>query len=494
MKISLVPVPQAQLSDNLVDWLHVEDRRLGLISSLDGGQLVTLVLDCTDASAQCWLTPLDSDVYHSLTPSVPQAHWFERALNDLFGIRAAGHPRLKSVLQQSSCKGNLHPLRSIAQCGNPDHGHKSDNSYLHVSGEGVYEIPVGPVHAGIIEPGHFRLNCLGETIINLEIRLGFLHRGVERRLTEIPWRSARFVAEAASSDAAAACAIAHAIAVESMSDITVPERAQYLRTLALEVERVSMHINDLGGMSVDLGWSWLAANLSRLRGMTQEMAALLSGSRFLRNFICPGGVSVDPDARLGELKRMSEVVSKQLEVPINAFFDNSSVHDRTVKVGEISRSAARELGLVGVAARGSGIAYDARQHFAHGLYPALAPAMAVETAGDVLSRLKVRSAEIVGSLDLIRTALDNITSGTTSSELPNKLPGDTIGVGIVEAFRGELIHLIFTDKHGAIKRYCIKDPSFNNWTALAIAAGGNLVADFPVCNKSFSLSYSGVDL
>lgn len=494
MKVQLVPVALTQLSYRLKDWLSNVSRRLGLISSLDGSQLVTFVLDTAEPSLQCWLTPLDDDTYVSLTRSIPQAHWYERTLNDLFGISAIGHPRLKSVLRHPAYGEHFEPLRSAPPCRNEQHAHKTDSSYLHVRGEGVYEIPVGPVHAGIIEPGHFRLNCLGETIVNLEIRLGFLHRGVEKRLTEVPWRNVRFVAESAASDSAAANALAHAVAIESIAGIAVPARAQYLRSLALEVERVAMHVGDLGGMGVDLGWGGFAASLSRLRGSALEMASLLSGQRFLRGFICPGGVTADPDARLGEFRRIGLLLAKELKPMLDMFFDNSRIHDRTVKIGEVSNSLAREFGLVGVAARGSGVAYDARQHFPHGIYPEMAPAIAMETGGDVLSRLKIRAAEIAASLDLMNKILDDIAGGAICRELTDSLPGNSIGAGIVEAFRGELIHLIFTGESGSISRYCIKDPSFNNWTALAIAARNNLVADFPVCNKSFSLSYSGNDL
>ena len=350
------------------------------------------------------------------------------------------------------------------------------------------------MHAGIIEPGHFRLNCLGETIVNLEIRLGFLHRGVEKRLTEVPWKNARFVAEAAASDTAAAGALAHSIALESIAEITVPERAQYLRSLALEIERIAMHTGDLGGMAVDLGWGGLAACLSRLRGTALDMAALLSGQRFLRGFICPGGVSSDPDVHLSQIRKTAGQLTRELEPVLDMFFDSSHVLDRTVEVGKVSDSLAREFGLVGIAARASGIAYDARRHFHCGVYPSMAPPAALETAGDAQARLKIRAAEITASLKLIGLFLDGIEGGDVCGVLPGALPDNSIGAGIVEAFRGELIHLIFTAEKGSISRYCIKDPSFNNWTALAIAARNNLVADFPVCNKSFSLSYSGHDL
>jgi Ni,Fe-hydrogenase III large subunit len=464
-------------------------QRLGLISSIDGHQLITLMLDLQTGTAQLLESALTGSTYPSLTLTLPQCHWFERALSDLFAITPLGHPRLKPAILNEAYTGIAHPL--AAENSVQTH---ADFSYLEVEGDGIYELGVGPVHAGIIEPGHFRLSCLGESVVNLELRLGYLHRGVESRLTEIPWQKARFVAEAAASDTAVANALAHAIAIESIQGIEPPDRAQYLRTIALEIERLAMHIADIGGMSVDLGAASMAATFGRLRGMALRLADLLSGSRFLRGFICPGGITKHNDSLLAELHRTCRQLRQEILPILETFREDPAVYDRLHGTGYLSASLAKEFGTVGVSARASNVPYDARLSFPHATYPKVKLNLALQTDGDALSRLLIRMEEVSTSFDLIDEHLQGLPSGPIIAAVPQELAKDSVGLGIVEAFRGELIHLILTDDRGKIRRYVIKDPSVNNWTALAIAVRQNMVQDFPVCNKSFSLSYSGHDL
>jgi len=232
--------------------------------------------------------------------------------------------------------------------------------FLEVKGEGVYELPVGPIHAGVIEPGHFRFSCFGETIVNLEIRLGFLHRGVEKRLTEVPWQKAHFVAESIATDTACANALTHAEAIESIAQVKVPERAKFLRTIALEIERLAVHIIDVGGMCTDLGLLGIAANISRLRGNALRMGDLLAGSRFLRAFVIPGGVRRVEERKLGEIKAGCQSLRKDLRPLITMFMENQMAVERMEGVGVISSSLAGEFGMVGVGARATGIDYDVR--------------------------------------------------------------------------------------------------------------------------------------
>lgn len=484
--------PVEELSEALRLWLH-HNNRLGLITSIDGTQLVTLVLDISQAQTHCWISPLQADSYHSLTPNIPQAHWFERTIFDTFAVLPTGHPRLKPVILNEAYTAQFAPLQSNRHIAESRLGLR-DFNYMHVAGEGVYEIPVGPVHAGIIEPGHFMLSAMGETVLNLEIRLGYLHRGVEKRMTEVPWSKARFVAESAASDTAAANALASANAIESLLGIDISDKSLVLRSLALEVERIAMHIGDVGGMAVDLGYGAVSGALSRLRGLALRLADLLSGSRYLRGFICPGGVTRDPDKYLAEFRNTAKQLRRDLMPVINNFLSNPSVYERLHGTGVLSASLAKEFGMVGVIARASSISYDVRNVFRQKEFPGLTPPISIETDGDALARTKVRISEIDTSFDLIAQLLDTITAGHISTEMPMTLKPNSVGLGIVEAFRGELIHLAFTDKEGQIMRYAIKDPSFNNWTGLAISVRNNVVADFPVCNKSFGLSYSGHDL
>jgi Ni,Fe-hydrogenase III large subunit len=255
-----------------------------------------------------------------------------------------------------------------------------------------------------------------------------------------------------------------------------------------------MHIIDIGGMATDLGFLGVAAGMGRMRGMALRLADLLAGSRFMRGFICPGGVLKDPGEKLKEIKKNLRPLRAGVKELVEFFMDNPAVHERTENVCVVSHSLAEEFGLVGVAGRACGIEYDARQHFAHGIHPQQAPRVVVEKAGDVFSRVKVRVRELFNSIDFIDQLLDSIPDGPVQAKLPETLQPNSVGLGIVEAFRGELIHLVFTDDKGQIKRYAIKDPSFNNWTGVSIAVRDNMMADFPVCNKSFSLTYSGHDL
>ncbi|MBY0357156.1 MAG: NADH-quinone oxidoreductase subunit C [Candidatus Obscuribacterales bacterium] len=490
--ISIIePKDEMELLPALKQWLQNDEHRLGLITSLDGKQLVTLLLDLASRQAKCWITEFAGDSYRSFTSSVPQAHWFERALFDMYGLLPKGHPRLKPALLNEAYSGIFAPLRSLAE---HDEGksYERDLSYMDVGGEGVYEVPVGPVHAGIIEPGHFRLSCMGERILNLEIRLGFLHRGVEKRLTEVPLTKTRFIAEAVASDTAAANAIASAQAIESLAGLVVPEKAVCLRALALEIERLSMHVCDLGGMAADLGCGAISAAFSRLRGSVFRLGELLSGSRFLRAYILPGGVARDADRYLAEFARTLKPLRKELNVVIDSFISDAMVLERLDGVGVLSPAFAKEFGLVGVAGRASAVSYDVRKVFQNKILPE--PRIRFESAGDALSRTKIRVFEIGTSLDLIEQLLASLPSGPIAVAAPELLVPDSIAVGIVEAFRGELIHMISTDNKGRIKRYAVKDPSLNNWTGLAIAVRNNFLADFPVCNKSFGLSYSGHDL
>lgn len=453
-----------------------------------------LLLDTRQGGGTILSAPLPNGVceYPALTPYLPAAHWAERALGDFFGIHAAGHPRWKSLLLHDPMWPNdLFPLADAGQATR----NREPYRFQEVQGEGIHEIPVGPIHAGIIEPGHFRFSCVGEIVTNLEIRLGYQHRGIEKRLTAAPWQQSRFVAESASSDTAAGNALAHAVAIEGMLGVTVPERAAALRTIALELERLGNHLGDLGALSGDIGYSAGAALFPPLRGATLSLAQLLTGNRRQRWFIRPGGIARDlDDNRLRALRQGIADLAKRAAEHIPLVLENPGVIERMESTGRLAPSLARDFGIVGPAGRASGSGYDARRHFEHGLFPALAPPPAGRETGDVLARTQIKAVEIASSLEIIIQLVEALPETPVSVPLPPILPASAAGVGIVEAWRGELIHWVTTDDAGNIARYAIKDPSFNNWTGLAIAVRGNLVADFPLCNKSFNLSYSGNDL
>ncbi len=463
--------------------------------NLDAAHLVieALLLDTNSGAYRIISAPLaeGSATYPSVTPLLPAAHHAERAAGDMFGIKAMGHPRWKSLLLHEAWPPELFPLAGASQVTVP----RAPYRFLEVHGEGIHEIPVGPIHAGIIEPGHFRFSCLGEVITNVEIRLGYQHRGVEKRLSLAPWQQARFIAESASSDTAAGNALAHAVAIEQLLQLTAPPRAQALRTLALELERLANHVGDIGAICGDIGYSVGSSLFPPLRGAILALAQLLTGTRRQRYYILPGGVvrDLDETGRRAIKNGLAELAAT-LQKHIPLVLENHAVLERMVDVGRLSAELAADFGMVGPAARASGSGYDARRAFAHGCYPALSPTPARREGGDALARTQIRVDEIATSIAIVDGLLDALPDSLYRLDLPKCLPAAQVGVGIVEAWRGELIHWVTTNDAGEIARYAIKDPSFNNWTGLGIAVRGNLVADFPLCNKSFNLSYSGNDL
>ncbi len=490
MRIELLPLAMEKRKPVVHAALH-NGERLGLITSIDGNQLLTVLVSTLTGAVRCFETPLVEKHYPSLTPTIPQAHWFERTVWDMFGLLPEGHPRLKRTHLHEPYTNVPPPLSSRAGRELENHAYQ----FLKVEGDGLYEIPVGPIHAGIIEPAHFRFSCFGEVIVNLEVQLGYVHRGVEKNLAESHWRKTGFIAEAAASDMPVANAVANAIAIESLFGASVSRRSALLRGVALEVERLGMHLSDLGGLAGDVGYLAIASSLGRLRARPLRIADLLSGNRFMRGFIRPGGVSRDlPESLLLEIHATVRELRSELAPVLSFYLDNQVAIDRMEGVGKVSPSLARDFGLVGVAGRASGNDYDCRLWNADFAGLRHEFTVAHDGAGDVLARAKIRIMEVGTSLNIVEDFLSNLVPGKHRTDLPDTLPASSCAIGIVESHRGELIHLLITDESGGIKRYCIKDPSVNNWTGLAIAVRNNYVADFPLCNKSFSLSYGGHDL
>ena len=492
MTIDLIPLDLQQRKRKVAESIAA-GARLGFITSIDGRQLITALLWTTTGRVECFETALDGFEYPSISKQMPQAHWYERTAWDMFGLYPKGHPRLKHSHLHEPYASVSPPLSATIRAAEDREFH-----FLDVEGPGIYEIPVGPIHAGIIEPGHFRFSCYGEVIVNLELQLGYVHRGVEKRLTEIDWRHTRFVVEAAASDMAVAQALTNATLFESFFDVEIPRSVQLLRTTAAELERVAMHISDIGGLATDLGFLGVASSFSRLRGAALGAGEALSGNRFMRGYICPGGVHRQIDAQtILAIKEQTKLLASDLKPVTEIFLNNQVAIDRMDGIGKISQRLATDFGLVGLPARACGIPYDCRTFFTYATFPDPNLPVWVDNAGDILARLKARINEIDTSLSLINNALKELEAsppGLFRIELPKTLPPDKSSIAIVESHRGELIHFATTDGAGAIKRYYIKDASVNNWTALAIAVRNHVVADFPLCNKSFSLSYSGHDM
>jgi len=438
-----------------------------------------------------WLEVLGTEVgqaYPSFTPSCPQAARFEREVCEQFGVRPAGHPWLKPVRGEASWgPGPVEPHPRGAEIG-------VGYPFFSMEGSGVHEVAVGPVHAGVIEPGHFRFQCHGEVVHHLEIVLGYQHRGVERALLGGPHRATVQQIEELSGDATVAHATAYCEVREALAAQVVPPRGQALRALALELERMACHTGDLGALAGDVGFLPTAAYCGRLRGVFLDLTAELCGNRFGRGFVRPGGVT--RDLADGDARRMLETLrtaEPELRSAVELFFSSGSVLARVEQVGVVSREDALALGLVGVAARACGLSVDARQDHPSGLYRVSHIPVATSSGGDVHARAVVRWLEVQRSLDFVRRVLRELPSGPVRT--PEKPPRpDAAAFSLVEGWRGEVVHVAVTGRSGSFERYKVVDPSFRNWPGLELAVRGQQVSDFPLCNKSFNLSYSGHDL
>lgn len=454
------------------------------------------VLFALDAS-HGWLMlssrlPGQAPRYPSVTARVTAAHWYERYAMDMFGIIADGHPDPRRLVHHENVPLGTHPLRKdfawntkLAQADVPYPMHR-------VSGEGVYELPVGPIHAGIIEPGHFRFNTAGERIITLEGKLFFTHKGVEKLLEGKTTLQAMPFIERISGDMAASNALAFCQAVEATSGAEIPERAARLRSLACELERITMHVHDLANICGNgTGFTVMAAQGFRIKESLVRLSERVFGNRFWRGFIQPGGVSKDlTDAQLKDILESLIAARGEMNGLLDLARHTDGLRERLETTGVLKREAAIAYGALGVAARASGIDRDVRRDHPYAAYAAFAPEIVVETTEDVYARFEVRRRELAVSAKLVERIISGLEPGVISKDCPIR---DGFGLGAVESWRGELLAFVRM-KQGVIDRCVVRDPSFCNWALFGELAPGNIVPDFPLCNKSLDLSYSGNDL
>ena len=467
----------------------IEEFRAGLLQAATGGLRVAALLAARgpgepagpapllavladDAAGKLFLA-LSEPVsrYASLTPELPQVHLFERELHETAGVLPEGHPWLK-------------PVRRRAETA----------AYFAERGEEVHEVGVGPIHAGIIEPGHFRFQCHGEVVHHLEIQLGYQHRGLEALLSAGPDRRSLALAESVCGDATVAHAWAHCMAREALADCAPSLRAEGLRALALELERLANHIGDLGAIGGDIGFLPATAYFGRMRGDFLNLLTALSGSRYGRGLLRPGGAAFDLTEELGcEFRRVLGRAADDLKRVGDLFFTAPSVISRLEETGVVSAADCRALGMVGLAARAAGADRDARQDHAYGLYRFKhIPVVRLET-GDVYARAMARWLEAGRSLEFVWSLVSAPPEGPALSPCGPLAP-ERVAVSLVEGWRGEVCHVVKTDAAGKFDWYKVVDPSFHNWFGLTLALRGGEISDFPLCNKSFNLSYAGHDL
>lgn len=430
------------------------------------------------------------DEYTSLSNKCEPFQLFEREIAEQFGIVPKYHPWLKMVRYHPNSQGKKDVFGNDYTKDIP-----GNYPYYSVEGDEIHEVAVGPVHAGVIEPGHFRFNCIGERVLNLEIQLGYQHRGIEDLILKADPKRLPIIIEGIAGDTTVANGVSLAQAVEALASIQIDQGSHIIRTIGLELERIANHVGDLGALSCDVAFLPPANYCGRMRGDFLNMSLLICGNRMGKGLVRPGGVRFSIDDEISkELMRRINELEPQVEHVIDLIFSTPSVRARFEDCGIVSTSDANHLGLVGPAGRACGLPYDARRTFATEYYPSIDIPENAKTTGDVFARAKMRAEEILQSISIIKSLLkDTIETNCVDTEVFN-LPPSSFVVTVNEAWRGELSHCIITDAEGKILRYKIKDPSFHNWNGLAMSLRNTEISDFPLNNKSYNLSYCGFDL
>jgi Ni,Fe-hydrogenase III large subunit len=454
-------------------WGEVSDVHMALLDEA-AGDIAVISYACSNGK------------YPSVAARHPPAVRPERAIRDLFGLQAEGAPDARPWLDLGFWDVR-HPLGKQQPASAPE-----PYRFLSAEGEGLHQIPVGPVHAGIIEPGHFRFTANGEHVVRLEQRLGYVHKGIESLMTGATLEQAAKLAARTSGDSTVAYAYAFAQAAEAALEVTPPSRAVYLRALMAELERLANHFGDIGAICNDASFALMHAQCGILRERTLRAAADCFGHRLMMDAIVPGGVAGDiaPGGAAG-LRALLGEVRKVFPRLIELYDNTASLQDRTVTTGIVRADYVRQFGAGGYLGRASGRAFDVRRSLRYAPYDKLTFEVPVLDAGDVNARVWIRIREVEQSLSLVEQILDALPQGATNS--PTKAKAGE-GLGLAEAFRGDVLVWLRLDGGGRVKRCHLRDASWFQWPLLEVAVEGNIVADFPLCNKSFNCSYSGHDL
>ncbi len=437
--------------------------------------------------------PQDQPEMTSLTNAVHAVNWQEREIQDMFGIKLIGHPNPRRCVLHDDWP-EVYPLRKDFDLRTklpPFTGAR--HKFREVEGEGVFQVPVGPVHAGIIEPGHFLFSVAGEPVLYLQLRLFYVHKGTEKLFESLPIPHCVRLAESISGDSSFAHATAFCHALERAAGVEAPPRARALRTICLELERLYNHVADIGAICTDVSFVIAHAHGMRLKESVLRLNEQLTGNRLLRGMACLGGVRFDFDAgQLRALAKLVDAFEKEFKELVEIIRSHSGTRDRLETTGVLKPELARNLGIVGIAGRASGFDHDLRRDFPHAFYDQVQFTVPVFTEGDVQRRMVVRREELFQSFGIIRQVVENLPAGPFQTKI-GEVPPDRVALGYVEGWRGEIFHWVHTARGNRLARCKIKDPSLQNWPALSEAILGNIIPDFPVVNKSFNLSYSGTD-
>ncbi len=465
--------------------LHAADDRActgsfslyAVLSLRSWDELLTLVTSATDS-------------FPSLTPSIYYANWYEREIQDMFGLRAAGHPDPRPLVLYDSWPEGNYPLRKDFDARTKVPKVHSPYLFNKVEGDGVFEVPVGPVHAGVIEPGHFRFSIAGEPILNLEVRMGCVHRGVEKRLENASPSSALRMVERISGDNGVAHSLAYCQALEGKTG--VPMTVEFGRCILAELERIYNHLGDIAGLALDTAFSVPAAQAYSLRERMLRLNQRLTGQRLLWGVLTVGGMrDVLNEGAINDVQRTLLDVGNETDALVQMMMGTPSFIDRVETTGIISPEVARDLRLVGPVGRASGMDFDVRRDHPYAAYGRLNFRVPVRSNGDVLARMNVKVAEIKESSSLVIESIDKMSGSLSSVKVV--VPQDGMSFGLVESPRGEILHTLHFHE-GKVVRHKVRDASFCNWPGMEVAVLGNIVPDFPLINKSFNLSYAGNDL
>ncbi len=440
--------------------------------------VVTAVLETAPRQLSVLRTTMDpAHGYHGLTADFPSLQSLERELHEQCGVRIAGHPWLKPIRFESGSRDEMDRY-----------------PFYEIEGKEVHEVAVGPIHAGVIEPGSFRFMCLGEIVHHLEIHLGYQHRGLERLLLKGNPRSLAPLVETIAGDTSVGHTWAYCAAIEALAGLNMTMETEAARAVVLELERVAMHLGGLSGLAGDIGFLQGASTYGRLRTTAINTTMRLCGSRFGRGALRPGGsgIRLDRDGA-ADVRKSVSLLQTDLGIINECFAKSRTVQHRLRNAGVLSRERALELGVVGMAARSSGVAIDQRVP-GGGVYDVVPLESVVEETGDCFARANLRIQEMDRSLSWINAVLERFPVSKPSRENVGELAPSRLVIAACEGWRGEVVHVLETDDKGALVHYKVQDPSLRNWLGLAIAVRGNEISDFPMCNKSFDLSYCGNDL